>query len=596
DPTKADVGVNEITFSIVRGTGCSLILKKNISVKATPNLKFNAIPEVCRDTPINLKRYVNIYGGTFVGQGVKDTLLYPANMPIGENNVTYNYKENSTGCEYQVSQTVNIKAAMRPLVFNPIPNVCSGTSKIDLNKNVNLQGGVFSENDANVQNGFYVPNQSGLKTISYVVNENGCVQTEKQTFEIYETPNLTFGTVPLQNTKVEFDLNSCVNVLGGTFSGNGVVGSKFSPAVAGVGVHKVTYTVRSASNGCSATKEQNIEVSELIDFNGITAGSVPRICGNSEKFSLLKYVSPQNGTFTGNGIEMGQYFNPSGKVGINEVTYSVSIGGKTYEKKLYINVDNDNSVKCLGDTIKLCGQTANVKSMVLQSTFNYNGTADITLNGSFMPRGYSIQPLEIISFSGCSSFKNFIVNNISVEPVDFTATANVASEGGLIKFEPNKKLDGHNYKWTFGDGAWSSENKPSHYFYLPGFYNIELLVKNPSGCQISVLKEGWINVESLTPNKISSIKVGSRLYKVSSETKVNSDITVYPNPCTTYINIAIPQVLEGKKNEYRIYTSMGVLVKKGEIFTSSRIDITELRLGAYLLTVNNQKFKLIKNE
>ncbi len=597
DPTKADVGVNEVTFSINRGTGCSLVLRKNVTVKAIPSVKFNAIPEICRDKPINLKRYVNMYGGTFAGSGVKDTLLYPASMPIGENTITYNYKEATTGCEYQFNQVVKVKAAMKDLAFSTIDNICSGIPRIDLSKQVNIQGGVFTTEEASaITSNFFSPTSSGIKTVKYMVDDNGCSQMASQTFEVYQTPALLFNYLPIQNTKVEIDLLNFVNISGGVFVGDGIAGTRFSPDKAGSGDHKITYTVTS-SKGCSITKEQTIKVDNVIDFSGISVGTIPRLCANSEKVNLLPYVNPKNGTFSGQGVELGLYFNPQGRVGLNELKYTLTIGGNTYDKNLYINVDNDNSVKFLADTIKLCGGEGGVKSMVVNSTFDYTKSGDISLNGKYMAKGYSTQPYEVVSLAGCSTFKNFIINNAWVDPIDFSASTKVTTEGGLLKFTPSKSVDGLQTKWTFGDGGWSGEKTPSYYFYQTGMFNISLCITNAGGCQYQVNKDGYVNVSS-DGAKFSAIMVGGKTFKaamIASKPEV-TQVKVYPNPFNTYINLMLPSELEGKDNEYNILTSMGMLVKSGKVRTSGQLDLSSLQLGVYILRINNQLIKLIKNE
>lgn len=53
---------------------------------------------------------------------------------------------------------------------------------------------------------------------------------------------------------------------GGTYAGTGVSNGVFNPSVAGVGIHKITYTVLTPE-GCSASAFRNIEVSNSVGIN-----------------------------------------------------------------------------------------------------------------------------------------------------------------------------------------------------------------------------------------------------------------------------------------------------------------------------------------
>jgi gliding motility-associated-like protein len=68
-----------------------------------------------------------------------------------------------------------------------------------------------------------------------------------------------------------FTLNNGIP-LGGTYSGTGVSGGMFDPAVAGVGVHTVTYSY-TETNGCTANATADIEITE----STIEASAIPVI-------------------------------------------------------------------------------------------------------------------------------------------------------------------------------------------------------------------------------------------------------------------------------------------------------------------------------
>ncbi len=104
----------------------------------------------------------------------------------------------------------------------------------------------------------------GTHVITYTyINGYGCQASATNTITVYALPTVSFSnTIPGQC------LNSTPFTLtggtpsGGSYSGPGVIGNVFSPAVAGPGAHTITYTYTSAQ-GCSNSATNSITVSNL---------------------------------------------------------------------------------------------------------------------------------------------------------------------------------------------------------------------------------------------------------------------------------------------------------------------------------------------
>lgn len=101
---------------------------------------------------------------------------------------------------------------------------------------------------------------SGTYTVALTVaNQNGCADTYTATVDIYDLPLVSF-TLP-----ATYDLNLASITLegtppGGIFSGPGVIGNVFAPALAGIGNHTIVYEHTNGATGCSATATQTINV------------------------------------------------------------------------------------------------------------------------------------------------------------------------------------------------------------------------------------------------------------------------------------------------------------------------------------------------
>lgn len=127
---------------------------------------------------------------------------------------------------------------------------------------VGVSGGNFDSINAGV----------GVHTITYAyTNTNGCENFATQTIEVYALPTVTLASFNTVNdSEPAFELTGGLPI-GGTYNGNGVAGGFFDAAVAGIGVHTITYTYVDA-NGCENSAQQTIEVEETLGVNDVENG------------------------------------------------------------------------------------------------------------------------------------------------------------------------------------------------------------------------------------------------------------------------------------------------------------------------------------
>ncbi len=87
---------------------------------------------------------------------------------------------------------------------------------------------------------------------------------------------------------------------------------------------------------------------------------------------------------------------------------------------------------------------------------------------------------------------------------------------------------------------------------------------------------------------------GNDLFTSINQTLSNSNILIYPNPTTSYINL---KSTESFSLNYKIYSLQGQLIKTGQV-DNSIIDLTNLNKGVYILQLYQESklrtFKLIK--
>ncbi len=106
--------------------------------------------------------------------------------------------------------------------------------------------------------------------------------------------------------------------LGGIYSGNGVIGGVFNPALAGAGSHTITYSYTDA-NSCTNSSSSGIIVVSALPV--LTFPPLQSVCGNDTSF-IFNTATPIGGTYSGVGV-LGNTFSPStAGVGLHTITYT----------------------------------------------------------------------------------------------------------------------------------------------------------------------------------------------------------------------------------------------------------------------------------
>jgi len=267
------------------------------------------------------------------------------------------------------------------------------------------------------------------------------------TFTVNPKPILAFQSVSalcVNAASVNLETN-VVNALSGvgSISGLGVNGNSFSPAVAGVGTHTLTYTFISDS-GCVSIKLIQVVVNPVADISIL---QVAPLCVDAAAVNLSASVTNVTGSgyFTGRGVSTnaGVYrFSPSvAGVGTYTLTYTfISDAGCSSSKSIQVLVNPvaDISIPVVGP---LCVDDAEVNLSA--------SVTNVTGNGVFTGRGvstnagtYRFSPsvagvgtntltYTFISDAGCDSSKTIqvVVNPIAdisiqvVSPVCVDAAA-----------------------------------------------------------------------------------------------------------------------------------------------------------------------------
>ncbi|UYZ62757.1 DUF7948 domain-containing protein [Hymenobacter weizhouensis] len=146
----------------------------------------------------------------------------------------------------------------------------------------------------------------GRNVLTYSVATTGiCVSTRPLRITVMPDVAVTIPAVP--DRCVDFGpVNMQASPAGGTWSGPGMTAAGvFSPAQAGVGTHRITYTL-SDTLGCG-TGTQSVVVNALPTVN---AGPPITRCASEIQAFQLTGATPAGGTWSGTGVTPGGLFTP----------------------------------------------------------------------------------------------------------------------------------------------------------------------------------------------------------------------------------------------------------------------------------------------
>lgn len=250
------------TVTGLNAVGCSNSKVVNVSVNALPNVAVNSTT-ICLGGSANLtasgaSTYTWNTGATGSNLNVS---------PIS--NTTYTVIGTSAGgCVKTSTASVNVTSA--PSISVNSSTICSGSTATLSASGVTTYTWSTSSNATSV-------NVNPTATSVYTVSGNltGCptIATQTAVVTVNALPNVTLGSVtgPLCVNYAAVSLSG--SPAGGIYSGTGVSGSNFDPAVSGAGSFIISYYYTDI-NSCSATATQTVDVSLCTGINEVNDVSI----------------------------------------------------------------------------------------------------------------------------------------------------------------------------------------------------------------------------------------------------------------------------------------------------------------------------------
>lgn len=313
--TANAAGVINVSYSFTDvNSGCNATATHAINVNALPIVNIPATATYCSNEGNIILSSGTPIGGAYIGVGVlNDSIFYPALVSGNSTTIQYSYTDNN-GCVGSASQNITLTAA--PVVSVVIPStVCLDGGLINLTGTP--VGGTFS--GVGIVGNSFNPVTAGLGTfnINYTyIDGNGCSAS------ITQNINVTLGSSPVLQEISPLCINSnpvsfVYAPVGGAFTGNGVIGNTFNPAIAGVGSHDVIYTV-TFTNGCVGYDTITVVVNDLPQ---ILFSTPTQTCINATPITLNGGL-PLGGIYSGTGVSANIFSPLSAGTGSHIITYT----------------------------------------------------------------------------------------------------------------------------------------------------------------------------------------------------------------------------------------------------------------------------------
>lgn len=320
DPSAAGAGTHTITYTV--GTvPCEQTQNQNITVEPDVNPAWTAPGVQCETGgAISLTPFITgTGGGSFSGPGVSGSNFDPAVAGAGTHTITYTV--GNAPCQESQNQNITVEPDVDPTWTNP-GVLCETGAPVDLSTLVTgTAGGTFSGTGVTGTNFDPAAAGAGTHAITYTVGNAPCQESLILNIDVISNPDPSWTAPSVQcEAGSPIDLTTFVTgTSGGTFSGTGVSGNNFDPAVAGAGSHTITYTVGTAP--CLQSQNQTITVEADVDPSWTAPATQCETGGLLDLTTLV--TGTTGGTFSGTGVT-GSNFDPAAAgAGTYTITYTV---------------------------------------------------------------------------------------------------------------------------------------------------------------------------------------------------------------------------------------------------------------------------------
>ena len=531
DPSVAGVGTFKLTYTATFGA-CSDTKQTQIQVFGT-SVTVGPKQQACGNdaTPIALSGGTPA-GGLWAGVGVTNAngTFNPSVSGAGTFNLTYTYKDPTTGCSNKADKDVVVFQPPKAAI-DPLPPFCVNTEKQFVHSSLGAIGfrWYFGDGDSTTTelplHRYFTEGVKNVRLI--VVNEENCFDTAKATINIYAPVVAAFVQGLKQGcTPLSVFLTNKSTGNNGSYSwdlGNGRVLTNPDPGTVvftNLSDQDTIYKIKltASTPGCPSS----VDTGQVTVFRGVKANfavDIGAACSPmTVRFSNVTTGSARsyfwdfgNGNYSNDEVPKPQLFSTdtidrkykiqliaTNACGNDTTTRSVIVTPSKF--RAFFGIDKTSG--CSPLTVSLSG-AATRGSKVTYDLGDGNVSNNVDLTHTFTKSG--IYKIRQMATGSCGSDTMTRTVNVWETPsVSFVHSQFNICRDRRVEFlqstSPNVSV-----WWDFGDGIQSGEHDPTHDYKRSGQFNVKIDVEDVShGCKNadSVI----IDVRSPIKFRVDSVK------------------------------------------------------------------------------------------
>ena len=291
------------------------------------------------------------------------------------------------------------------------------------------------------------------------------------------------------------------------------------------------------------------------------------ISTHQNKYCISALDSIKGTSLLSDTVTLGFLYSDSMLTGEIRLNYQHNMGLEVEPYSLFYRLDS--MYQPLPFDSILSTNTSMVDSSAIWINACYNYRAKSILKNPIMISGYGL--MDTLKSNTASNYAPQIANPIA----DFNAVIPLGANFPMtVPFIDESKAAITNWKWSFGDGNYSTSRYPIHTYNNSGTYNVKLTVSNCFGTD-SIEKVGFI-------------------YVGVASSQADIACQLFPNPSQGIFRITSPanQLI----HDITIYDFSGkqILFINQVIQTSKEIDLSAYSQGVYFIEITFEQQKIYK--
>ncbi len=475
----------------VNGDHPPVVTTAIILIVPYPDATITPVDTMCANAPpVTLTAHDP--GGIWSGSGVTGNIFDPVVSGPGNHTIRYEII-NADGCR-DFDETVITVAPVPDATILTGGIVCSTDPVVVLE--ARDPGGVWS--GTGVSGSIFYPAvaNTGNHVITYTITDaNGCSDFD-ETIITVATPDATITPV---DTLCEDSpaVTLTAHDMGGIWSGPGVVGNQFLPALAGVGNHLIRYNI--INTDCSDNDSTVITVMALPSIIISDPGTVFL---NGPPVTLVAY--PTGGTWSGTGITGDVFYPAEAGLGTYELTYKLPPHSWGCEAQESVEISvilppppvadfEGDAAGCAPLTVQFINKSLHGEAYLWDFGDRQYSDEENPVHTYYVPGSYIVK-LTVYNLAGESVHNGIITTYQNPSAIFDAYPTNVVNNEQIVIFY-SYSYYADTYLWRFGDGQTSAEENPYHKYESPGTYMVSLIVKTSEGCVDSAFMDTPVVVD-----------------------------------------------------------------------------------------------------